>query len=458
METYGILSVVPVVVAMVVTIITKRTWEPMLLGGIVGFIIIDGTHFFSKGMEAMFGVMTTQTLQWLFFLLLMFGALSALFEKSRSTLGFERIALKVAKNRKSSLIITWFLGILVFADDYLNALAVATAMKRITDRHGISRQFLAYMIASTGASVCSILPFASWSAYFMTLMDQTGVFKGDMFSEYMHVIPVLFFSFISLLIAPLFALGIVPLFGPMRQVEKDLAANRLPSNTADVLGKQMIKTSEEESEEKDNVSATIALTFVIPIVVLAVVSIKTGDVAVGVVIGLALTVLMVLVQRLMKPGEVFDTMLQGMGDMFPAVVLGICVFFMQASLTELGLTEYVINSTKDYLTPSLLPVLTFIGISALAFATANFWGLAAIAFPIILPLAELLGANLYLASGALIGGAVFGSQACFYGDCAIVVSMAAGIKNVEYGRTVIPLVMLSFGLSCIAFLIAGFVM
>ena len=70
-------------------------------------------------------------------------------------------------------------------------------------------------------------------------------------------------------------------------------------------------------------------------------------------------------------------------------------------------------------------------------------------------LASVLGVNLYLASGALISATIFGSQICFFSDCATVVCMATQIKNSEYARTCSPLFMVNFGLSCVIFLVLG---
>ena len=151
METYGFLSIIPVLVVLVLAITTRRTWEPLLIGAIVGYIILYKAQFFNEGVAGSFSVVGNEGNQDLFMMLLLFGSISALFERSGSTLGFEKVATRLATNRKRSLMTTWVLGILVFADDYLNALAVGIAMRRINDKYKVSRQFLAFIIASTGA-------------------------------------------------------------------------------------------------------------------------------------------------------------------------------------------------------------------------------------------------------------------------------------------------------------------
>ena len=457
METYGFLSIIPVLVVLVLAITTRRTWEPLLIGAIVGYIILYKAQFFNEGVAGFFSVVGNEGNQDLFMMLLLFGAISALFERSGSTLGFEKVATRLATNRKRSLMTTWVLGILVFADDYLNALAVGIAMRRINDKYKVSRQFLAFIIASTGASVCTLLPFASWAAYMAGLMDASGLFPEGAYSAYVHTIPFLAYSWIALLIAPFFIFKILPLFGPVKLAEAALNENRLPDQTADILGKDSAIEELALNTEKtiDEIKTSISLTFIIPLVTLAVFAMISGSVVKAELVCLLVLIVMIVAQRLMKPLDICESFMDGLKDMMPGVVLVTCAFFLQTALERLGLTPWVIESTKDFLSPTLFPLIVFIIISALAFGTGSFWGLAAIAFPIVLPLASVLGVNLYLASGALISATIFGSQICFFSDCATVVCMATQIKNSEYARTCSPLFMVNFGLSCVIFLVLG---
>lgn len=248
MDTYGIISLVPVVVVVVVAIITKRTFEPMILGGVLGFIILAGKNFFTESIDAMYGVLMEQNTVWIVMLFVCFGGMVALFEKSKSAIGFGNLVAKVGRGRKSSLICTWILGIVVFADDYLNALAVGVAMKNLTDKYRVPRTLLAYVIASTGASVCCILPFATWSAYMMGLMEKTGV-VSDGYSAYLSTIPFLVYAWVSLLIVPLVIFRVVPLIGPVRRDDKYAAETgvTLPANIANVEEKaEMLEAKKEE--------------------------------------------------------------------------------------------------------------------------------------------------------------------------------------------------------------------
>lgn len=133
-------------------------------------------------------------------------------------------------------------------------------------------------------------------------------------------------------------------------------------------------------------------------------------------------------------------------------------FILNAANTEMGLTEYVLDTVTPLISGPVFPMVTFLVLSALSFATASPWAMATVAFPIIMPLAMAVNANLFMAAGALISGAAFGSHACFYGDGAILTCAACGIDPFDYGRTSIPLIMVHTVIASIGYLILGFIM
>lgn len=99
-----------------------------------------------------------------------------------------------------------------------------------------------------------------------------------------------------------------------------------------------------------------------------------------------------------------------------------------------------------------LPLIAFVVVAVLSFTTASFWGMPAIAFPIIIPLAQSCGCNLFLAAAAVVSGAVFGSNACFYGDAAFLVCKTTNIATWEYGKTATFQMLIPFVLACIVYI------
>jgi len=457
MEHYGVLSLIPVFVVVIAALLTRRTVESMLLGATVGFVILSGTGFFMSTIDAFYVVLADPVSIWIVMLVFLFGALVSLFERSGSTENFGKVAIKVATGPKKTLFLAWFLGLVVFADDYLNVLSVGVAIRRIADKFKIAREFLAFIISSAGAGICVLIPFTTWSAYMMGLMGGTGVIdKADAFSTYVSSIPFMLYAAIAYLMVPLFILKIVPTIGPMRKSQQRAleTGQTLPDSTVKEFGGNDL----EEVKSEDEPKKANALTFLLPLLVLAGVTIYAGDLLVGIIVALFLTIAIVAVQRIMKPGVLCDSIIDGMKDMLYPNMIIMFAFVLQQANEGLGLTPFVIETVQPIMSPALFPAVVFLVISALAFGTGSFWGIAAVAFPIILPLAQALDVNIYLSCGALIAGTVFGSKACFFGDCATLVCVATQIKNPDFLKNVVPVILIPFSISLIVYLIIGFIM
>lgn len=453
MDHFGALSLIPAAVVIITALLTRRTLEPLLLGSIIGYVILEKTGFFYAWLDAVYVVMMDATTAWVILVCGLFGSMVALLEKSGGALGFSEIATKVTKNRKTSLIATWILGIIVFIDDYLNALAVGTAMRKVTDKFGVPREFLAYVINSTGATVCVLIPFSTWSAFMAGQLEASGAAEAGMgTSVYISSIPYILYGWIAVLLVPLFIIKVVPVWGPMKKAEKRVleTGQTFPDSTAS------LEKVEDNIEDISGIKPR-AFNFIIPMLVLGVVCVMTSDMLVGVIFGILSCVILYLPQKLMKTSEFCDTAVNGFKDM--VLVLGIVVaaFFLQQANDALGLTPYVIEKVQPVLSPNLLPAISFLIIGLLAFATGSFWGVAAIAFPIIVPLAQTMDVSTLIACGAVISGAAFGSHSCFYSDAVTLTCASSQIQNADYARTVLPLLALPLALGFIAFLVVGFV-
>ncbi|MDD3349746.1 MAG: Na+/H+ antiporter NhaC family protein [Eubacteriales bacterium] len=451
MDHYGVLSLIPAAIVIVTALLTRRTLEPLLLGSIVGYIIVAGKGFFYAWLDAVYTVMMGATTAWVILVCGLFGSLVALLEKSGGAMGFTSITAKAIKSRKAALTGTWILGIIVFIDDYLNALAVGTAMRKITDNYGVPREFLAYVINSTGATVCVLIPFSTWSAFMASQLEASGAAAEGMgTAAYISTIPFILYGWIAVIIVPLFILKVIPVWGPMKKSEKRVleTGQTFPDSTLAISQKQ-------EENQVVYEKTPRAINFIVPMVVLGVVCVVTSDMLVGVIVSLVVCILMYLPQKLMKPTELGDVCVEGFKDMVLVLAIVCAAFFLQQANDALGLTPYVIEKVEPILNPTLLPAISFVVIGLLAFATGSFWGVAAIAFPIIVPLATSMDVNALVACGAVISGAAFGSHSCFYSDAVTLTCASSQIQNSDYARTVLPLLVLPFTLGVIAFLIIG---
>ena len=116
---------------------------------------------------------------------------------------------------------------------------------------------------------------------------------------------------------------------------------------------------------------------------------------------------------------------------------------------RLGLPNFVIDHVAPLMTPLLFPVVTFLTMALVSFATGSSWGVFAIAVPIILPLAETVGVSIPLAIGALLSASAFGSHACFYSDATVLAAEGSGCDVINHALTQFPYAILAALASCV---------
>lgn len=447
-QTYGIVSLIPVLVVIVSAIISKRALESLVLGTFVGAVLIAKGDWWG----IWFDFTLTEIGDSAYYIIMfgMFGAMIRILDESGAAMGFSDIGSKLANSRKKTMIFTWLLGIVIFVEDYLNALGVGVAMQTLTDKWKISREYLAFIVNSTGAAVCILVPFSSWGVLYSSQIEEVGALEISGFSAYVQSIPYMLYAWIAVIIVPLFALGIIPLFGPMKKAEE----------RAMTTGKVFPEYhySGEAITGMESKKASSAWNFIIPMAVLVAVAIYSADIVLAVILAVVVSFIMLFPQKLMTLGGFCDSIVGGFKDMLYVTMLVLAAFVLQDFNDALGLTPYVIDSVAPILSPALFPVVTFLVVAMLSFTTGSFWGVAAISFPIILPLAIAMGVNPFVAIGAVAAATSFGSHACFYSDAVTVTCAATGLKNMDYARTAIPLIGIPFALGLIAYLILGFVM
>lgn len=450
METYGLISLIPVLVVIIAAVITKRAAESLILGTFAAAIILAKGAWWSTWFDYTLTEIGDSASYIIMFG--MFGALIRILDESGAAMGFADIGAKVANSRNKTQIFAWILGIVIFVEDYLNALGVGVAMKSLSDKWKISREKLAFIVNSTGAAVCVLVPFSTWGVLYISQIDEVGKINGlGGFDAYVHSIPYMLYSWIAVILVPLFILGVIPLFGPMKKAEERTL------NTGKVFPEYHYENNEVNELEAEQKKAH-AINFIIPMLVLIGVCVYTGDITLSVIISVVVCFIMLAVQRKLTLGEWCDAIVNGFKDMLYVTMLVLLAFVLADFNDALGLTPYVIEKVVPIMSPSLFPVITFVVVGALAFCTGSFWGVAAISFPIIIPLALALNVNPFMAIGAVAAATSFGSHACFYSDAVTVTCAATGLKNMDYAKTSLPLIAVPFVLGIIAYLIMGFVL
>ena len=275
-----------------------------------------------------------------------------------------------------------------------------------------------------------------------------GLEAGEGLAEVVKSIPYMFFAWIALIFVILYQFRIIKPFGAMKQAE--LRAEQegmvLPAELAE---------QEQDVEHKEKTSVW---NFLVPMVALIAVTLWKQELLYGLIVGVVLCFVLYIPQKLVGFAEAFDSICRGFEEMFVVTAIVISAFVLQNANDELGLATFVVNSVVDVISAPSLPVIAFVLLLVLGFVTGSFWGMAAVCFPIMLPLAQALDANIYLTIGAVIAGAAAGSATCFYGDSATLACSISKIRNNDFFRTGVPMVVPPIVITIIVYVIAGFVL
>lgn len=455
------LSLIPPAVVIIFAVWLKRPILALVLGALSGMLLISPTGTLGNFAETTLRVMQDETIGWLILVCGGFGALIALLVHTGGAFAFGRMAQTVAKGRKPSLLMTYFLGLLIFVDDYLNALAVGETMKRITDKYKVSREMLAYVVDSTAAPMCVIVPLSTWAVFFGGLLVANGVAPEtdpNGIRTYISAIPYMFYAWLALFMVPLLILGIIPLFGPMKKAELAARGGALQidaepedmNSSPDAFARQAM---EEEFEGADRKHGKLH-NFLLPLALLVAFTIWFDtDIWPALLLTFAVTLPMYMVQKLMNFNDMMDQMMHGFKSMLPAICTVIAAFTFKDVCDQLGLPLFVIENLAPYMTPTMLPALVFLAMALLSFATGSSWGIFAVSIPIVMPLAFAVDANIPLVIGALLSAASFGSQACFYSDSTVLAAQGSGCDLMSHAITQFPYAFLAAALAFVGFIV-----
>ena len=445
---YGLISLVPVLVVIVSAIITKRALEPLILGTLVGFVILAKENFVVAYLDSLYGELGESSYYIIIFGL--FGIYIHLLEKANAISGFTKVGLRFARNKKKAAFLAWIMGLVFFLDNYFSILGAGISNREIADKNKMSREMFSFAINAVACCTCVLVPLSLWGVFMSGQIEMTlGIEMGTGLGEIVKSIPFMFFAWVLLVFVLLYQFRIIKPFGPMKKAEEraETTGAVLPEDLA-----AQAPANSDEDEKPVNI-----LNFIIPMASLIAVTLVTQELTYGLIVGIVLCFILYIAQKLITAAEAFDAICKGFEEMFVVTALVISAFVLQNANDELGLAPFVVNSVVNVISAPLLPVIAFVLLMVLGFVTGSFWGMAAVCFPIMLPLAQALDANIYLTIGAVIAGCAAGSATCFYGDSVTLTCGLTKIRNIDYLRSALPILIPPIVVTVIIYIAAGFI-
>lgn len=469
METYGWLSILPPLLAIFLAIKTKHVYISLVLGIWLGWTIIHSWNpvlGLIHTLGALVDVFKDEDNTRVILFSGLVGAIITFTQYSGGMKGFINwvVGKGLVRTRKSAGLLAWFLGFIIFIEANICVLVSGAVTRPIFDKLKISREKLSYILDSTSAPKCILIPLNAWGAFVIGLLIIQGV--ENPVKVLISSMPFNFYAIFALLLV-LIVVVTEKDFGPMKKAEHRVRVeNKLLRDGAEPL----ISTEVVTMEAKEGIPPR-ALNMILPVVTMVimmpVVLLITGkgnlmegsgsaSVLWAVIAGLVVGAVAYRVQGIMKVKEITDIFMKGVGGLIPLASLMILAFAIGDICDALGTGPFVAQAAKSTLNPGIIPTVIFLVSCFIAFSTGTSWGTFAIMIPIAVPMINIIGLHPGLIIAAVLGGGVFGDHCSPISDTTIIASMASATDHIDHVRTQLPYALTAAGFSLILFIIFGF--
>ncbi len=474
-------ALVPAIVAIALALWTKEVYSSLFIGIVIGgiFYAIETAagfpgffnHIFSDGMIAQLS--DSYNVGILVFLVVL-GILVALMNKAGGSAAFGRWAKKHIKTKVGAQIATILLGIVIFIDDYFNCLTVGSVMRPVTDKYGLSKEKLAYLIDSTAAPICIIAPISSWAAAVAGFVSE----GENGFLVFCSAIPFNFYALFTIVM--MFAMVFMKFeYGEMSKYEKAL---------------EIMNSAADDAAEDANPNGKV-IDLIFPIAVLIVMCIlgllysggfftkmveaedgtltpngsflnlfetfTNTDASVGLVLGsfaaLICTIIFYVCRKVLSFKASMLCVPDGFKAMVPAILILTLAWTLKTMTDSLGAKEFVAGMVEGSAAglKMMLPAIIFVVACFLSFATGTSWGTFGILIPICIAIFAPGNPLRNISISACMAGAVCGDHCSPISDTTIMASAGAQCEHVKHVSTQLPYAITVAVVSFLTYIVAG---
>lgn len=463
------MSVLPPLLAIFLAIVTRQVIISLSIGIWIGFCLLEAVNPVSGLGLAIDGVINVfsdagDTRVLVFTLII--GGLIGTIEKVGGVRGFIHLLenRQWVNNPQRAQWLAYLTGVVVFIESNITLLVAGAISRPLFDRYRIAREKLAYIIDSTSAPICILIPLNAWGAVVIGLLESSSV-----------VNPVdVFIATIPLNLYPLTVLAVSAVviwrnidIGPMAKAQARTDKGELLWRNATPMVDPGIL------EEQDSVSSQdLARFMLVPIAVMVlamplglyvtgngVLSDGSGSTSVlwAVLAALGAAWGLALAHRRANVEELMQLFLKGAGGLLPVAMILLFALALGDVANLLGTGVYVAQVAQDSIPISLMLPLLFLVSSFIAFSIGSSWGTFAIMIPLAMQIAFAMDLSPVLFLAAVLSGSVFGDHASPISDTTVVSSMASATDHIDHVRTQLPYALISAGIATVGFFIVGIV-
>ncbi len=447
-------------------ILTRQVYLSLAAGIWIGWTILSGGNPLAGAARAIDGsvaVLGDAGNAKVILFTLVIGALIATLESAGGVAGFVNWLESrhwVASPRRARLL-AWLVGTFIFIESNITVLVAGAISRPLFDRYRVSREKLAYLIDSTSAPVCILIPLNAWGAYVLGILGTLGV--AEALQVFVASITFNFYALFAWGLAGVSAFTGLNLGGGMqRAAERVHGGVMLRPGSIPALDPESISGGDSPVPPRASLMVLPILTL-IAAMPLGLWITGGGDFTAGSgstsVLWSVLAALGMAWLLLLPRGVGVDALtsmaLRGAGGLVGLALILLLALALGNVARELHTGEYVARVAEGVFPPYVLLPLVFLIAGAIAFSTGTSWGTFAIMLPIAVPTAQAMGLPLAPFVAAALGGGVFGDHASPISDTSIISSMAAAVDHIDHVRTQLPYALAAGAAAVAAYVLTG---
>ena len=483
---FGILTLLPPLVAIGLAFITKETVVSLFIGVFVGefMLCVSDMNIISTAINAflqmgshIIGCMADPWNAGIILQCLLIGGIIQLVTKMGGAKALADAFAKRADTPRKAQLFTWILGLCVFFDDYANSLIVGPIMRPVMDKLKVSREKLAFVVDATAAPVAGIAIISTWIGLEISLIaagfESIGVTNVTGFGIFLQTIPYRFYNIFILIFIVISALTLYE-FGPMKKAEQKARARK---EDEEIVVPEAPGFDEVKPVEGIKLSVWNAIIPIGTLIIGALIAfywsgyttilggedqalitlmqtsplsfdgifqaLSQSDASIALfqaaLLASIVAIVMAVGQKILKLEEAITEWVGGMKTIVITGVILLLAWSLGTVIGEVGTADYLVSVLTDTIPAFIVPTLIFLLGAVISFATGTSYGTMGILMPLAIPLAWSISSGdmnfTIVCTSGVLTGAIFGDHCSPISDTTILSSMGTSCNHIDHVQT-----------------------
>lgn len=427
LEMPNIWTFIPILLLFITVIIIKNYYISFFLSTLLSLVFVSKHFAFFNYVDTLIDVCSDADNIWIIMDIFLIGGLINLIKESRV---FDTLLDTLISEKYISKSFIILLSACLSFDDYF----LPSMISSVTDRENGDRftdnDSIAFLCRSATISFANYNPI-SWPVYTIGLLISFGVTNIEKaYSVYYSISIFVFF--------PIILVSLI-LIQSLRSLKKATYKNRL-------------------SVFKNKKVFCIMISFFTPLIFHMIFSIIISDTLKSLFLTIILTTTIYVFEKKISILQVPHTIIMGFKNMFEICLIIILSLIFSSSLNNIHFTEHAITLISEIAQPQLLPFFVFLFFSITEYFFSLNWSLWLIIFPVLIEVCISIGANLYLALGAVLSAGILGSISCVYSDASVLSINCFSLDIRSHAKYTLLHILPAAFISAVLYFVLGFLL